>query len=60
MKCGKLKEKKKKKILEIIQNLCKSIPSRKQAVLQVYNSSVRINKESCIFHDTFHYFVYPL
>jgi hypothetical protein len=46
--------------LQNIQNLYESIPRRIQAALQAMIAQLRINKEMCIFHSCFHYFVRPL
>jgi len=43
-----------------IQNLYESIPRRIQAVLQANGTPLHINKEMCILHNCFHYFVHPL
>ena len=46
--------------LETVQTLYESIPRRIQASLQANGTRLHINKEMCILHTYFHYFVHPL
>jgi hypothetical protein len=45
--------------LETIRTLYESIPRRIQAVLKENGIRLHINKEMCVLHNCFHYFVYP-